>query len=80
MQERSSAWHMPSSDRRGDRGLEPRKAFTKGHFSQGPSCLCIIPRNHFVGANNMVSVWELSMEGVRGSLTCMFNRDLKSRG
>ena len=30
--------------------------------SQGPSCLCVIPRNHFVGANSMVSVWELGME------------------
>ncbi len=34
---------------------------------QGPSCLCIIPRDHFVGANNMVPAWELSMEGSDGT-------------
>lgn len=31
---------------------------------QGPSCLSIIPGNHFVSANKMVTVRELGLEGV----------------
>lgn len=56
LQERSSAWHVLSSDRRGDRGLEPRRAFAQGPFLPVTPRFVHHPENHFPDVGKMVYV------------------------